>query len=452
MSQEAVNAPKSGQEKLRHQAHSEAAVARLLHLGATEGPWAENVWRSLQEWAEQDGLEVQCAAHGGCQYLVIRVEASRPAFAQGHRQALLISARLEPERGKHAIGDNVPGLAIARGCWLAVQGLAVAASLHQMQEQGHNVAARDLIVCIEIDQRHLSATPCRVVPGLIEQMLGRAAFVMAEWGGWSMHLGEKVAIPIAVAQKGRLLVRVLARGQRIDPAMPVDSSAIERLQTALSAVAEMPRPWRKTKSSKAFIESMAKLSGMGRGLTWRALLGGGAWASVLSRFPRANHVLLEALFHDTVTPVSLQADADGGTTGTVATATLDCRLLPGSTAAEFLDGLRACVGEQIEVSVLSDRPPLAAPLHSALLRTLQGTIQRWAPDAVIVPMLMTGTCDALGWRQSAVPCYGFSPMLLSADQDALRLWSTGMLAPSDEQLAWGVGTFLDAGELFCVSG
>ena len=428
-----------------------AAVARLGHLGAPSEAWAETAWGALQGWLAEDKLEVQQAEHGGCRYLLVKVAAARPAFADGHPQALLISARLEPECVRSNSGCTAHGIGIARGGWLAVQAIAAARALHEKQASGGCVAGRDLIVSVEVDARHLKHADDLAEQPVLEA-LSCSAFALAEWGGWPLETGKRRAVPIAVAQKGRLVVRLRSRAESQNPALAIGANAIDGLHAALAAVAAMPRPWRKTAAAKAFVSAMAELSGLGKGLAWRALLGGGTWQRTMARFPRANRGLLDALFHDTVTPLSVSATEVYGGTPVVAEATLDCRLLPGADQAQFLSRLRASVGEDVEVEVLRSRPAVTAPLHTPLVRQLMQSIERHDPTSQAVPILMPGTSDALGWRQAAVPCYGFSPLQLPADQDALRLWDTGLLAPDDAQLRWGAEVMIDVVERFCVTG
>lgn len=434
-----VDAPRSSL------AERDTAVARVHALGTEREDWANWAWQQLCRWAEEDGLTARPATHGGCRYLVIEVAASQPAFSPGQRQGLLLSARLEPERARQAVGATLAGVCIARGGWSALLGLEAARALRDSERP----TARDFTLCIEIDEGVLPRSqPLAEAPVL--DGLSRAAFALSEWGGWSMQTEKFRAIPVAIAQKGRLLVALRSRGEGGDPSLRSQGRAVDLLRGALDAVDSLPRPWRKTESSKAFVTAMAEASGLGKALMWRALLGGGPWHRALSRFPRANHALIEALFHDTVTLVSLRADAVAGGVATEAEALLDCRLLPGVDQTRWLAELRRRAGPHIEVEVVRSRLAMSAPLHTPLLRCVMETVQRRDSEATVVPMLMPGTCDSLGWRQSAIPCYGFSPLQLSEDQDALKQWGTGALSPSDEQLRWGIGAMCEVVSRFCV--
>ncbi len=428
------------------------AVSRLSTLGSMAQPWSVNVWRQLRQWLQEDGLSTQTALHGGCRYLLVKVAAARPAFGAGHRQALLISARFEPDRVATADECTPAGVAIARGGLLVVQALALAKTLQRRQQAGSCESGRDLFVSIEIDERHLSELPTEATDEPIVDALAQSAFVVAEWGGWPMDTGKSLATPIAIAQKGRLLLQLRTRGEATDPALPGEPGAIDQLRDALAAVDAMDRPWRKTDATRAFVSAMAELSGLGRGVGWLALLGGGAWKRALDRVPQPNRRLLRALFHDTITPLSLHAVEEAAMAAPTAIATLDCRLLPVTDQEQFLTTLRRSVGDKVEVTVLRNRPAVAANVHTPLFRSLCEVAKMAAPDSKPVPILMVGSCDALGWRQSAVPCYGFAPLRLPAQQDALQLWETGKLSPSQEQVAWGIETMMAFGVSFCVSG
>ncbi len=95
-----------------------------------------------------------------------------------------------------------------------------------------------------------------------------------------------------------------------------------------------------------------------------------------------------------------------------ATATVNCRLLPGDTPANVLRVLRGLVAERRivvrPVGELREASP-ASPVRADVMATVRSlTAELFAPDVAVVPQQSTGATDGRWLRQVGIPVYGFS--------------------------------------------
>lgn len=100
----------------------------------------------------------------------------------------------------------------------------------------------------------------------------------------------------------------------------------------------------------------------------------------------------------------------------IAEATIDCRVLPGTTRAQWLDLIKtrlADPGIKIEVTYESE-DPVVTTRDSALYRNLEAAVKKRHPDAIVTPMIVPFGTDANGYRPRGVKSYGFFPAILPA--------------------------------------
>jgi len=98
----------------------------------------------------------------------------------------------------------------------------------------------------------------------------------------------------------------------------------------------------------------------------------------------------------------------------VAEATLDCRILPGTTAAQWIKLIEGRLADPtIKVEVFYEgEDPTVSPQDTPLYRALESAIKRRHPDAVVMPMTVPYGTDANGFRPRGVKSYGIFPGIL----------------------------------------
>ena len=101
----------------------------------------------------------------------------------------------------------------------------------------------------------------------------------------------------------------------------------------------------------------------------------------------------------------------------VAEAGLDCRVLPGTTTAQWLAEIRRRLGDpSLKIEIISESDdPLVTPTDTPLFRSLSAAIKKKHPDAIVTPILIPYGTDSNAFRPRGVKSYGIFPAIVPAD-------------------------------------
>ena len=415
--------------------------------------WSQRAMQAAVTWLQEADVPTVAWRERGRLLVLARVVAQRPAFDARQRQALVLSVALDEDRpyppvhasrltahdpGRAALADG--GDTLARGGLLLNHALSAVSLLAGLP------TARDLLVLIEMRATAGATMPTgatEVAEAEGRALLEVAACVLAEAGGVPMDVGGALVLPVPVAQKAALWLRLRGRGRAIDPGLPEVDGAVDNLLAALALLREAERPLRICAASRAQVLGIADSVGVARGLAYRGLLNAATYGQA-SRRVADMAPYFDALLHDTWTVTRVQASGRPDAAGDDAWALLDCRIVPGRTTAQVLAELQLIVGERVVIDVLAERPGKESDLHAQVLRVLRQTLEARLPGARVVPRLQLAGCDAWGWRQSAVPCFGFSPVQLPGSIDLEPLWQRGAVPTIAAERAWGRSVFIEA--------
>jgi acetylornithine deacetylase/succinyl-diaminopimelate desuccinylase-like protein len=99
-----------------------------------------------------------------------------------------------------------------------------------------------------------------------------------------------------------------------------------------------------------------------------------------------------------------------------AEATLDCRLLPGINAEEFISEMKARINDpRVTVEIISAAPDVAmSPSNTPLFAAIRQAFLKYHPGAVVTPMLVPFGTDSAYLQQRGVIAYGFTPLVIDA--------------------------------------
>ena len=241
-----------------------------------------------------------------------------------------------------------------------------------------------------------------------------AEYALGEGGGFNIWLGGRPVVTIQVAEKGTCWLTARARGEPGHGSLPRDDSAVLRLSGALARLRGRRLPAHGTAAMRAFASAVgAALPGPLRALA-PLLLHPRVAPALLERLapPAIGRPLLASL-SNTASPTVLRAGGKTNVIPGLAEATIDGRVLPGQTTESFLRELRAVLGEEVELEVLRESPPVVTePMFTPLYRTITEVLaDRW-PEAVVVPYLLPGFTDARSFTRIGAKWVGFAPVRL----------------------------------------
>lgn len=203
----------------------------------------------------------------------------------------------------------------------------------------------------------------------------------------------KLVFGISVAEKKIMWLKLRAEGVAGHGSQPHDQNPNDRLVRALTRLLAEPLPT----SSFAVLDTMTSRVG--------AL---------------ASNKFTNAIQRSTISVTSLRSGVGEppkvNVIPSVAEATLDCRILPGTTAEQWLAQIRKGLGDPaISIEVINEgEDPVVTPQDSTFYRALEAAVKRHHPGAIVTPMIVPYGTDSNGFRPLGVKSYGFAPVVVPA--------------------------------------
>jgi acetylornithine deacetylase/succinyl-diaminopimelate desuccinylase-like protein len=214
------------------------------------------------------------------------------------------------------------------------------------------------------------------------------------FGSRDLFTPGKLVFGISVAEKKILWLKLTAEGVAGHGSQPHDRNPNDRLVNALSRLLSQPLP----SSSFSVLDTLKSRVG--------AL---------------SSNKFNNAIQHSTISLTSLRSGVGEppkvNVIPSIAEATLDCRVLPGTSKDEWLAEIARRLGDaEIKVEVTYESPdPVVTTQDSAFYRALEAAVKKRHPEAIVTPMIVPYGTDANGFRPLGVKSYGFTPAILPAD-------------------------------------
>ncbi len=133
----------------------------------------------------------------------------------------------------------------------------------------------------------------------------------------------------------------------------------------------------------------------------------------------SSNKFMNAIQQNTISVTSLRSGVGDPPKANVipslAEATLDCRLLPGQNADEFVSEIKARINDRrVAVEQISPNPedPPLSPANTPLYNVIAESIRKESPEAAIMPIVVPFGTDATKFRVRGVAAYGIMPMII----------------------------------------
>ena len=224
-----------------------------------------------------------------------------------------------------------------------------------------------------------------------------AEYVFDE-GGFSanrLFTAEGEVHGVSVAQKQVLWLRLTVEGTAGHGSQPTPDNAVAALARALARISagEPPHP------AEPILAQMEHRLG----------------ALTSNRFA-------DAIRRNTISFTTLRAGVGEppkeNVVPSLATATIDCRLLPAQSHTEFIEWLRRTAAEpKLKIEIVQHKPSAPpSPTDSELFRLIEQTVERHSPKAKLTPYLTPFGTDGNYFRRRDRHVYGFFPVVISAEE------------------------------------
>jgi acetylornithine deacetylase/succinyl-diaminopimelate desuccinylase-like protein len=246
-----------------------------------------------------------------------------------------------------------------------------------------------------------------------KQVFADAGYLLNEGGGIQQTPGHHRFYAVSVAEKTPMWIRLTAQGPAGHAAMPPDQTAVTHLTAALGKLIAYHPPIHVIDTVRDYFRAMAKLDGGPAEFKNVVLaLRKPAYRRQFLAIPRFN-----AMVSDTVTPTVLGASTKTNVIAPTAYAEVDCRLLPGTDPAEFLDRIRRVIGDDtIKAEVFLNFPAVSSPPRSILMNAINAIAWQDGHNTT-VPMMIAGFTDSHYFRAAGLIAYGFVPVELTTAQE-----------------------------------
>jgi acetylornithine deacetylase/succinyl-diaminopimelate desuccinylase-like protein len=213
-------------------------------------------------------------------------------------------------------------------------------------------------------------------------------------GSRDVYSPGKLVFGISIADKQVLWLRLRATGTSGHGSQPISDNANDLLLAAIEKAKAFPPSDKPNPLVQAMRDRI------------------GAFAS---------NKFMNAIGQNTMSITSLRSGVGNppkaNVIPSVAEATLDCRLLPGQNAEEFISDIKARINNpHVAVEMISRKPddPKPSQTGTPLFTAITRIIQQQHPGATVMPIVVPFGTDGAKFRMRGVNAYGLMPMIIDA--------------------------------------
>jgi acetylornithine deacetylase/succinyl-diaminopimelate desuccinylase-like protein len=379
---------------------------------AGERPAAEYVAEKLTEV----GIDVQLHESApGRANLVARIagaDASRGALlVHGHLDVVPADARdwtLPP-----FAGEERDGYLWGRGAIDMKDFDAMMLAVVRHWRRSGVTPPRDIVLAFTADEEAGMQYGSQYLVDRHRDLFDGCTEAIGEVGGFSYTVNDDLRLYLVeTAEKGIDWLKLHARGRAGHGSFVHDDNAVTALAEAVARVGRHRFPMVVTPTVRAFLEQVSDALGVDLDPDDPEL-------AIAKLGPIAN--LIGATVRNTANPTRLSAGYKDNVIPGRASATIDCRTLPGQ-AEIFLQQLREVIGPDIEIEHLQQQQALETGFDGALVDAMGAALRAEDPGARAVPYMLSGGTDAKAFTRLGIRCFGFAPLRLPADLNFAALF------------------------------
>jgi len=290
------------------------------------------------------------------------------------------------------------------------------ANFIKLKEEGF-VPNRDIIIALTADEEGGEENG---VVYLLENHrdLVDAEFVINEGGGGGLRAGKPVGNSVQAAEKVYQSYSLTVTNRGGHSSLPRSDNAIYELANALGAISTHEFPIAFNEVTRAYFKAIAEDLPTAERRALERLLKNPRDEKAASKF--AEVPAFNARMRTTCVATQLEAGHAENALPQRATATVNCRILPGQPPADVQATLARVIANDA-VLIEPVRPPTpspASPLREEIMAPIMAITEDMWPGTPVVPVMSTGATDGLFFRNAGIPVYGVSGVF--SDMDDVR--------------------------------
>ncbi|HEY7544956.1 MAG TPA: M20/M25/M40 family metallo-hydrolase, partial [Blastocatellia bacterium] len=248
------------------------------------------------------------------------------------------------------------------------------------------------------------------------ELIRDAEFLLTEGSNNFIVDNRVIYYGLGATEKTPCWLRLTAKGTPGHGSVPQRDSAPSRMIRALAKLEAFQSELKVTPAVARFFRELAALQPDAESRR--------AYADINAalRDPRLANLILSspqnsALLRNTIQPTVVQIGSKTNVIDPIATAEIDCRLLPGEKPADFVAEIKRVIDDpSIQVETILAFGATESPIDTELHRVITETIKAEDSSARFVHGVLAGFTDSHFFREKGIVCYGFSPFMIpSAD-------------------------------------
>jgi acetylornithine deacetylase/succinyl-diaminopimelate desuccinylase-like protein len=287
---------------------------------------------------------------------------------------------------------------------------AFVTNLIRYKQEGYK-PDRDIILALETDEEILDHDALGIQWLLRHHRdLIDAEFALNEGGGVGLKDGKPIRNSVQTSEKFVLNYQLDVKNKGGHSAVPLKDNAIYRLAEGLVRLSKFSFPLKLNETTRAYFERIAQFEGEQTAADIRAMLSDKPDPAAMSFVRLAVNPAYNAQLRTTCVATMLQAGQAINALPQLASAKVNCRIMPGEPVDEVKATLeRVLADDQITITQL-DQPVLSAPsaLNEEVMGSIEKLSQQFWPGAVVLPTMSAGATDGSFLRNAGIPTYGHS--------------------------------------------
>lgn len=242
-----------------------------------------------------------------------------------------------------------------------------------------------------------------------------AGLVLNEGGGGRMRAGKYLVNGVQAAEKTYMDFALVVTNKGGHSSLPVKDNAIFRLANGLVRLERFEFPIELNDVTRAYLERAAQAESPQISSDMRAGAKQPPDPGALARL--AAQPSYNAILRTTCVATQLAAGHAPNALPQRASANVNCRILPGHSAAEVQSALVAALGDA-EIAVSAVEREIAGPRAAVdpdFLATVERVSAEIFPGVPVVPTMSAGATDSKYFRLAGIPAYGVSGIFVDVD-------------------------------------
>ena len=263
-------------------------------------------------------------------------------------------------------------------------------------------------------------------------------FALNEGGRIFQKSNRVQYVGVATTEKVPRPILLSARGNSGHGSQPRMDNAIVHLAAAVGKFATWQPPMRLNDTTREFFQRLAAISPPEEAFLYTHLEDPVLGPLVQDKL-RANSIMYNSMLRTSISPTIFKAGFRNNVIPGDALATLDVRALPDENMTNFVQLLREVIDDPaVEIVPAGAGRPATPPsrFDTEMFAALERAQKSIFPEAVTIPIMLTGATDSAQLRAKGVQCYGVGSVVSEGE--------TTRVHGNDERLSIsGLGRFLE---------